>query len=153
MFCAQYPSEFQFAPHALPRLAVCPSAAHSPSSNAKVPRAFAWLATRPSAVGVRFCAVASHRTSSPRSRLRRHRLACSVAKCYQVVAHRSIRLGERNRRAYTTSSSTNQRVFRGNCEQSSISRFHQTIRPANQKAPRTYNDDPEQHLHNAAHRQ
>jgi hypothetical protein len=32
-------------------------------------------AARPLAVSVRFCAVASHRTSSPRSRLRRHLLA------------------------------------------------------------------------------
>jgi hypothetical protein len=59
-------------------LAVCPSAACSPTSGAKVPHALALLAARPSAATVRFCAVASHRTSSLRSRLRRHRLACSA---------------------------------------------------------------------------
>jgi hypothetical protein len=75
MFCAQYPSDFQFAQHAFTKLAVCPSAASSPSSCAKVPHALALLAVRPSAASVRFCAVASHSTGTPRSRLRRHRLA------------------------------------------------------------------------------
>jgi hypothetical protein len=60
-------------------LAVCPAAACSPASGAKVPRTLALRAARPSAASVRFCAVASHSTGSPRSRLRRHRLeACTV---------------------------------------------------------------------------
>jgi hypothetical protein len=62
-----------------PSLAVRPLAASSPASGAKVPHAFASLAARPSAAGVRFCALASHRTVGPRSRLRRHRLAFGTA--------------------------------------------------------------------------
>jgi hypothetical protein len=58
-----------------PCLAVRPLAASASAGGAKVPHAFASLAARPSAVGARFCAVASHSTGSPRSRLRRHRLA------------------------------------------------------------------------------
>jgi hypothetical protein len=50
-------------------------AAGAPRRSAKVPHALAWPAARPSAVSIRFCAVASHSTGSPRSRLRRHRLA------------------------------------------------------------------------------
>jgi hypothetical protein len=58
-----------------PCWAVRPLAAIAPASSTQVPHALAWPAARPSAASVRFCAVASHSTSSPRSRLRRHRLA------------------------------------------------------------------------------
>jgi len=50
-------------------LAVCPSAACSPISGAKVPHAFAWWAARPAAASVGFCAVASHSAGIPQSRL------------------------------------------------------------------------------------
>jgi len=47
-----------------PCLAVRPLAASSPASSAKVPHALVLLAARPSAVSVRFCAVASHSTGN-----------------------------------------------------------------------------------------
>jgi hypothetical protein len=50
-------------------LAVCPSAACSPSRYAKVPHALALRAVRPTAASVRFCAVASHSAGIPQSRL------------------------------------------------------------------------------------
>jgi len=50
-------------------LAVCPSAACSPSCGAKVPHALALRAVRPAAASVRFCAVASHSAGIPQSRL------------------------------------------------------------------------------------
>jgi hypothetical protein len=50
-------------------LAVCPSAACSPTNGAKVPHALALQAARPAAASVRFCAVASHSADIPQSRL------------------------------------------------------------------------------------
>jgi hypothetical protein len=50
-------------------LAVCPSAACSPTSRAKVPHALARWAVRPAAARVRLCAVASHSACIPQSRL------------------------------------------------------------------------------------
>jgi hypothetical protein len=50
-------------------LAVCPSAACSPASGAKVPLALALRAARPAAASVGLCAVASHRAGIPQSRL------------------------------------------------------------------------------------
>jgi hypothetical protein len=50
-------------------LAVCPTAACSPSIGAKVPSALALWAARPAAASVGFCAVASHSARNPQSRL------------------------------------------------------------------------------------
>jgi hypothetical protein len=50
-------------------LAVCPPAACSPISSAKVPCALALWAARPAAASVRLCAVASHSAGMPQSRL------------------------------------------------------------------------------------
>jgi hypothetical protein len=49
-------------------LAVCPSAARSPSCGAKVPYALTLRAVRPTAASVRFCAVASPSAGIPQSR-------------------------------------------------------------------------------------
>jgi len=50
-------------------LAVCPSAACSPGSSTKVPRALAKWAARPAAASVGICAVAGHSAHIPQSRL------------------------------------------------------------------------------------